>query len=247
MTTVEKVNYQYLLQNRRMKIAFYSWVRNRIVHSLMNRWMDIRVEGLDNVPAGSCIIVTHHCLYFDSCVLGATLERKIHGWIDEDVFSKPGLKLLCSFLEQIPVKTGGRASRKDYRKTKELSCLWLKNTNELIALTNDGASRFILDDNGNIKDLPFRINHSGAANLAMETGALVVPVASRISKEHQRELFVSRGMKSIRYLEKNKKIPYLISFSEPIDPAKYKSKKELKENIRKRQIKSYKKLLNKFI
>lgn len=247
MAAVKNENYLYLLQNRKMKVAFYRWLTEIVLCPLMNRWLDIRVEGLDNIPAGPCIIVTHHCLYFDSCVIGTTLERKTHGWIDEDAFSKPGLRLLCSLLEQIPVKTDKRASREDYRKIKEMSLLWLRNTNELVALTNDGASRYILDKNGNIKGLSSRMNHSGAASLGLEVGVPIIPTASWVSEEHQRELFASRGLKSIRYLERNRKIPYLIFFSEPINPSKYQNKKELKEDIRKRQMESYKKLLNKSI
>ncbi|MFC1576286.1 lysophospholipid acyltransferase family protein [Candidatus Omnitrophota bacterium] len=244
MTAAKNANYQHLLQNRKMKAVFYYWLRNTVVCPLMNRWLDIRAEGLDNIPAGPCIIVTHHCLYFDSSVIGAVLERKTHGWIDEDAFSKPGLRLLCSLLEQIPVKTGKRASREDYRRTKELSHLWLRNTNELVALTNDGASRYINDESGNIKDLSSRMNHSGAASLGIETGVPVVPAASWVPEKHQRELFVSRGLKSIKYLERNRKIPYLFFFSKPINPAQCQNKKELKENIRKIQTESYKKLLN---
>ncbi|MFC1704016.1 lysophospholipid acyltransferase family protein [Candidatus Omnitrophota bacterium] len=247
METVKNGNYQYLLQNRKLKASFYYWFKKIVLCPLMNRWLDIRVQGLDDMPAGPCIIVTHHCLYFDSSVMGATLERKPHGWIDEDAFSKPGLRLLCSLLEQIPVKTGRQASREDYRKTKEMSHLWLRNTDELVALTNDGASKYILDENGDIKDLSSRINYSGAASLGIETGVPIIPTASWVSEEHQRELFVSRGLKSIRYLERNRKIPYRIFFSEPIHPSQYQNKKELKEDIRKRQMESYKKLLNKGI
>jgi 1-acyl-sn-glycerol-3-phosphate acyltransferase len=244
VAAVESRNYQHLLQNRGMKGLFYYWFRNTIACPLMNRWIDIRAEGLENIPAGPCIIVTHHCLYFDSSVIGNTLKRKIHGWIDEDAFSKPGVRLLCSLLEQIPVKTGKRASRLDYKKTKEISHLWLRNTNDLVALTNDGASRYIIDENGHIKDLSSRMNHSGAASLGMATGVPIVPTASWISEKHQRELFVSRGLESIKYLERNRKIPYLFYFSEPTNPSQYRSKKELKEDIRKKQIESYEKLLS---
>ena len=247
MAALKNENYRYLLQKRKMKVIFYYWITEIVLRPLMNRWLDIRAEGLDNIPAGPCIIVTHHCLYFDSFVIGTTLKRKVHGWIDEDAFSKPGLRFLCSLLEQIPVKTGRRASRGDYRKTKEMSFLWLKNTNEPVVLTNDGASRYLFDEDGNIKDLSSRMNYSGAASLAIETGIPVIPVASRVSEEYQRELFVSRGLKSIRYLERNRKIPYLIYFSEPINPSQYQNKKELKEDIRKRQIESYEKLLTKSI
>ncbi len=238
----KKEEYQYLLHNRKIRLAFYRFIKERIARPLVNRWLDICIEGLENIPEGPCIIVTHHCLYFDSCVIGTVLKRKVHGWIDEDVFLKPGLKFLCKVLEQIPVVTGSRASREDYRKTKEMSRMWLKNTDEHVALTNDGASKFILDENGQIKDLAFRMNHSGAASLAMDAGVPVVAVASWVHKKHQKELFVSRGIKSIKYMEKNRKIPYLIHFSEPITPCRYRSKKELKENIRKQQIDSCKKL-----
>jgi hypothetical protein len=80
----------------------------------------------------------------------------------------------------------------------------------------------------------------------MDTGVPIIPTASWVPKEHQKELFVSKGLKSIKYLERNKKIPYLIFFSEPIYPSRYQNKKILKEDIRRRQI-HYNKLLNKSV
>jgi 1-acyl-sn-glycerol-3-phosphate acyltransferase len=247
MTDTKNRDYQYLLKNREIRIAFYNWFKKRIVSPIITRFLDIRVKGLENIPEGPCIIVSHHCLYFDSSVIGVTLERKTHGWIDEDAFSKPGLRTLCILLEQIPVKTGGQASREDYKKTKETSLLWLRNTNEIVGLTNDGASTYLFDETGNIIDLPFRMNHSGAASLAIEANVPIIPMASWIPEKHQKELFVSKGLKSIIYMERNRKIPYLIYFSEPIHPSDYNNKKDLKEDIRKRQLDSYKKLLSKHI
>ena len=247
MTGEKDRNYQYLLQNIKIKISFYHWLRNTIASPLINRFLDIRAEGLENIPKESCIIVTHHCLYFDSSVIGITIKRKIHGWIDEDAFSKPGLGRLCNLLEQVPVKTGGQASREDYRKTKEMSIMWLKNTNDLVALTNDGASRYLFDENGNILDLSSRMNHSGAASLAMEANVSVIPTASWIPEKHHKELFVSKGLESIRYMERNKKIPYLFFFSKPISPSEYQNKKDLKEDIRKRQLEAHQKLSNKCV
>ncbi|MDD5455080.1 MAG: 1-acyl-sn-glycerol-3-phosphate acyltransferase, partial [Candidatus Ratteibacteria bacterium] len=215
---------------------------NLIVSPLINHFLDIQAVGLENIPKESCIIVTHHCLYFDSSVLGVTIKRKIHGWIDEDAFSKPGLKQLCYMLEQIPVKTGGQSSREDYRKTKETSIMWLKNSLDLVAMTNDGASRYLLDEKGNILKLFSRINHSGAANLAMETNVPIIPTASWIPEKHQKELFISKGLDSIKYMERNKKIPYIFYFCKPLIPSEYANKQDLKENIRKKQIEAYEKI-----
>jgi 1-acyl-sn-glycerol-3-phosphate acyltransferase len=246
MQDIKNSSYQYLLKNRKTRTRFYQWFKRRIVSPIINRFLDVRVTGIENIPEGPCIIVSHHCLYFDSSVIGATLDRKAHGWIDEDAFKKPGLRTLCSLLEQIPVKTGGQASRKDYKRTKEMSIVWLENTNDLVALTNDGASRYLFDENGNIKDLASRMNYSGAASLGMDTKVPVVPTALWIPKEHQKELFVSKGLRSIKYMERNKKIPYLIYFSKPLYPSQYKNKKDLREDIRKEQLKAHEKLSNKY-
>lgn len=233
------------MRNRKIKIGFYYWLKNTILSPLINRLLDIQAIGLENVPKQPCIIVTHHCLYFDSSVIGVSLDRKIHGWIDEDAFSKPGLRILSTMLEQVPVKTGGQATRKDYKRTKEMSIVWLKNTKDLVALTNDGASRYLFDGNGNIKDLSSRMNYSGAANLGMETNVPIIPTALWIPPKHQKELFVSKGLRSINYMERNKKIPYLIYFSKPLYPSQYKSRKDLQEDIRKKQLESYEKISNK--
>ena len=243
MTKEAIKRYKYLLKNRQKRIALYFWFKKGFVGRVLNNFIDIRTSGLENIPEGPCIIVSHHCLYFDSAVIGYSLPRKTHGWIDEDAFSKPGLKLLCALLEQIPVKTGGQASREDYKKTKELSLLWLRNTNEIVGLTNDGASKYLFDENGKIMDIYSRPNHSGAASLAMDANVPVIPAAARIHEKHQKKLFVSHGFKSIIYMGKNRRIPYLLSFCKPIKPADYKNKKDLKEAIRKSQLESYEKLL----
>lgn len=247
MQDTKNSGYQYLLKNRKPRTRFYHWFKRRIVSPIIYRFLDVQTLGIENIPDSACIIVSHHCLYFDSSVIGVSLDRKIHGWIDEDAFSKPGLRTLCTLIEQIPVKTGGQASRKDYKRTKEMSIVWLKNTNDLVALTNDGASRYLFDENGNIKDLASRTNYSGAASLGMDANVPVVPTALWIPKEHQKELFVSKGLRSIIYMERNKKIPYLIYFSEPLYPSQYKNRKDLREDIRKKQLEAHEKLPHKHV
>lgn len=233
--------YRCLLRPGKMTGAFYYCVKNVVLRSLLDRWLDVQAEGLGNIPAGPCIIVTHHCLFFDGCVMAVMLERNIHGWIDEDVFSNPALGLVCRLLEQVPVATGSKASRDTLKRTMDTSVFWLKNTNDHIVLTNDGPSKNILDENGSIRCLSDRTNYSGAASLSIKTGVPVIPTAAWVSKEHQQELFVARGLKSARYLESNRKIPYLIRFSAPLYPSHYPSKHQLKDDIRRAQLETHQK------
>jgi 1-acyl-sn-glycerol-3-phosphate acyltransferase len=48
------------------------------VHAVLARWFDLRVEGLEHVPAtGPCLVAANHHNYLDAVVLAAALPRPI--------------------------------------------------------------------------------------------------------------------------------------------------------------------------
>jgi hypothetical protein len=251
---INGMDYNNLLNNRERKKEFYSWARKHFAQPFIKRYFDIQVIGHEKIPEeDSCIFVTHHCLYFDSILLGAVFDKKIHGWIAENVFLKR--KKLYDYLELIPIKTGGGANRekrnelmKAYQKTVDLSLFWLKNTSDAVATTNDGLAECCINEAGNVISLDERNNHCGATNLAYESNInskkdiLVFPISCWIPKEHRKELLIARGKwgwKGLLYLEKQRRISCLIYVNDPLSSKIYDHKKKLQDEIRKRQIKGY--------
>jgi len=251
-------NYISLLENRKGKIEFYNRVRKYFAQPFIKRYLDTEVIGFEKILKNeSCIFVTHHCLYFDSILLGAVFDKKIHGWIAENVFLKR--KNLYECLELIPVKTSIGTSTstsheerneimKAYQKTRELSIFWLRNTSDAITTTNDGLAECCLSKTQGVIDLNERKNHSGAANLAYESNSdskkniLVFPISCWIPGEQREKLLIAEGKwgwKSILYLEKERRIPCKIYINDPLSSRTYNHKKKLQEEIRKRQIDGY--------
>jgi len=247
-------DYVILLKNRESKIKFYDRARKYFAQPFIKRHFNVHITGDKKIPGdNSCIFVTHHCLYFDSILLGAIFDKKIHGWIAENVFSKR--KKLYERLELIPIKTGGdenRENRKElmdsYKKTVDLSLFWLKHTFDAVATTNDGLAECCLDQAGNVISLENRKNYSGAVNLAYgsnqgsEKDILVFPISCWIPEEHRRELLIAKGKwgwRGLLYLEKQRKIPCRIYVSEGLSPKNYDHKKKFQDEIRRRQVEGY--------
>jgi 1-acyl-sn-glycerol-3-phosphate acyltransferase len=200
----------------------------------LRRWLDIRVWGMEHLPEGGFVMVNHHCVYFDSSILGVVLDRKAHGWIDARVFRR--LFPLCHLLELVPVRTHQRAGKDVYMASVAASVTWMKRIGEPVGLTNDGNAEDCLDEQGHLLDLEHRANHSGAAVLALEAQVPVVAVSMRVPEPYARELLVSRGLASLRYMERHRRIPCDVAFSEPIPPGQFAGRRELREDIRRRQI-----------
>ena len=243
-----------LLENREDKIKFYNHIVEDFLQPFVRRYLDVQITGNEKIPRNdSCIFVTHHCLYFDGILIGAVFDKKIHGWIAENVFLRR--KNLYERLELIPVKINadqGREGRnemmKAYQKTKELSIFWLRNTPDVVVTTNDGLAECCVNKDGSVMSLEERENHSGAASLAYEANSdserniCVFPLSCWIPKEHREQLLIAEGKwgwKSLLYLEKHRKIPYKIYINNPLSSKDYNHKKKLQEEIRRRQIEGY--------
>ena len=235
-------NYAELLKRREINFLLYNLLKRCILKPLANRYFDIHIQGKERIPDRSCIIATHHCLSFDWVMMAVILKRKPHGWIDKEIAGK--VKFLGSLAEIISVNTSGKLdSRNDYRITKDVSRIWLEKTNELVVTVTDGPSKHSLRQDGSITKLAERLNRSGAASVAIETKAPVVPFSSWIPGEYERELFSWKGTaRTLKYLERYRKIPYFCEFLEPVSTFDFPTRRELRREIRKRQLAGYQRL-----
>jgi 1-acyl-sn-glycerol-3-phosphate acyltransferase len=231
-----------LLKRRWFRHLSYRFTRDCLIRPLGKRYFEMHISGRENIPEEPCVVATHHCLSFDWALLGFLLDKKAHGWIDTDIFGR--VKGLASLLELIPVNTGGGpTSREDYRTTREISRMWLENTDEVLVIVTDGPSKHCIDADGGILPIAERPSHSGAAGVAAEADVAVVPYASWVPDPHGRALFSSKGVsRDLRYLERNRKIPYWGEFAAPIRPGDVAGRHELRDEIRRVQVATWERL-----
>lgn len=241
MEARENPEFSGLLKYRAGKIALYNGLSKLVVSPILKYWLDIKVLGAEKIPRGSCVLVTNHAIYMDALVLGAVIDKKIHGWIAENVYSQR--PKLYGALELISVKTGPCSTREEqkalliaFNQNKKLSEFWIKNTSDAIALTSDGLAESCLDLDGNVKPLSARDNHSGPANLGFSLEAPIVHVTLWVPEKHRTALLKAGGLKSLKYLESNRRIPYKIYINEPLNPVDYSTKGDLQIAIRRAQI-----------
>lgn len=120
----------------------------------------IHIEGRDNIPPGAKIVVANHALASDGFLLPFIFPDKLHYMIQEDIFRIPFVGKLLAMADQIPVVKGQgiEALQNALDKLAE---------GKTIALFPEGR----LNDGKKLLKA-----FTGAARLALESGAPVVPV-----------------------------------------------------------------------
>ncbi len=130
----------------------------------------IRVFGQNNLPPGPKIIVANHANMTDSFVLPFIISEKLHFLIQADAFKLPFLGMLLRKAEQIPVSKGlGNEALKSALK-------WLNIGDAVVifpeGLLNHGES--------------FHRASTGAARLALESGAPLIPFGFYVPDSYAR-------------------------------------------------------------
>jgi 1-acyl-sn-glycerol-3-phosphate acyltransferase len=124
----------------------------------------IRVEGLDNVPTdGPAIMCPNHTSVLDSFLLPVTLPRRITYVGKAEYLDSWKTRYLFPALGMIPIdRAGGEASR----RALDLAAGVL-DSGELFGIYPEGTRS---------RDGRLHKGHTGAARLALRTGAPLVPV-----------------------------------------------------------------------
>lgn len=122
----------------------------------------ITVTGLDNVPSeGPVILVANHASVLDPLVLGVALKRRIVFMGKAELFRIPVLRTVIRALGAFPVRRG-QVDREAWTTA--------------IATLKDGKVLGIFPEGTRTEDGTIGEAQSGAARLALKTGAVVVPV-----------------------------------------------------------------------
>ncbi|MDR2348207.1 MAG: 1-acyl-sn-glycerol-3-phosphate acyltransferase [Bifidobacteriaceae bacterium] len=148
---------------------FY-WLTKAVVSPLLRTVYRPWVKGVENVPAkGPAILVGNHLAVFDSVFVPAVLSRRVFYIAKSDYFTGRGVKgrLTAGFMRgvgMIPVdRTGGTAALAALDKGREVL-----EKGHLFGIYPEGTRS---------PDGRLYRGKTGAARLALETGAPVIPVA----------------------------------------------------------------------
>ena len=72
----------------------------------MALFMDVKVDGRENLPPGPKIIVGNHPHVTDAFVLPFIVQEKIHFFIQAETFTVPVIGKILELADQIPVVVG---------------------------------------------------------------------------------------------------------------------------------------------
>lgn len=127
------------------------------------------LKGLDNVPdSGGFIVASNHLSFLDSVIIQAMLPRMVHFFAKAEYFNQTGLRgrVKKGFFESvgsIPVERGEQAAS-------------VAALDQLVDLVQDGHGVGIYPEGTRSGDGRLYRGRTGAAWLALTTGAPIVPV-----------------------------------------------------------------------
>jgi len=128
-----------------------------------------KVTGVGNIPkTGPVLLVSNHRSYFDVAAIGlvaSELRRPVRFMGKQEVFDAPVVGQLARALGGIPVDRGSRSSAPMHRAAAAL------RAGEVVIVLPQGTI-----PRGEAFFDPVLKGHTGAARLAAETGAPVIPI-----------------------------------------------------------------------
>lgn len=136
----------------------------KIAHPLFRASFRITVRGLANLPkTGSVILVANHQSFCDSLFLPVVMDRPVTFLAKAEYFDRWSSRVFMEAFGQIPIRRGnGPESIRALALATELL-----ESGSVLALYPEGTRS---------RDGAVHRGHAGAARLALETGAAVVPI-----------------------------------------------------------------------
>jgi len=143
-----------------------------IVRTYMALFMDVKVNGQENLPPGPKIIIGNHPHATDAFTLPFIIPEKIHFFIQEDTFSVPIIGKILAWADQIPVVVGQGQDAIAIAREK----LQMGNVVGIFPEGRMSGSREV------------KRAGAGAALLAMETGVPLVPIGFYVEPKFIKEI-----------------------------------------------------------
>jgi 1-acyl-sn-glycerol-3-phosphate acyltransferase len=124
----------------------------------------VRVEGLDNIPAGVCIFAANHASTVDPCVLFPEIPRRVSALVKKEIFRIPVFSTGLRVAQFVPVDRADREAA-------------AASVNTAAALLKTGLSFVIFAEGTRSPDGRLRPFKKGAFIMAIEAGVPIVPVS----------------------------------------------------------------------
>ncbi len=124
----------------------------------------VRVEGLENIPAGVCIFAANHASTVDPCVLFPEIPRRVSALVKKELFRFPIFSAGLRLAQFVSVD----------RSDKEAAAA---SVNTAAALLKTGLSFAIFPEGTRSPDGRLRPFKKGAFIMAIEAGVPIVPVS----------------------------------------------------------------------
>ncbi len=138
---------------------WYGFVKN-VIRVYTAFFLHYQVHGKENIPSGPKIIVGNHPYATDGFALPFIFHEKLHFAIQESIFEMPFVGRMLALAGQIPVRVG---QGQEMLKTAKV---WLEKGHDIVIFPEGRLNL----------GREFHRAGSGAALLALQTGAPVVPL-----------------------------------------------------------------------
>jgi 1-acyl-sn-glycerol-3-phosphate acyltransferase len=122
----------------------------------------LRVEGIENIPAGGAVIAPNHQSFWDIPLLGIVLPSRVHFMAKEELFRNPLFSRVIRTLKAFPVKRGAPD------RTAIRYAVDLLTKGELLVIFPEGTR----SKTGQLGEF-----EPGIGMIAMKAGTPIVPTA----------------------------------------------------------------------
>ncbi|REJ36364.1 MAG: 1-acyl-sn-glycerol-3-phosphate acyltransferase [Bacillota bacterium] len=138
-------------------------VAKSVLRPLFGWYFHWRLEGFHHLPrTGPAIVAANHVNYLDPLVIGSALPRTVHFMAKHELFENRILAWILPRVHAFPVRRG-QPDRQAIRWALDILA-----AGEVLGIYPEGTR----SETGELKDI-----HSGAALIALKSGAPVVPLA----------------------------------------------------------------------
>lgn len=171
----------------------------RIIRPLLNRFWDVTIEGLENVPqSGPAIICPNHISFFDSVFTMVYVGRTVSFVGKAEYMDSWKTKYLFPALGMIPIDRGGGKKS----EAALLAAEQVLRRGQLFGIYPEGTRS---------RDGMLYKGHTGAARLAIKVGCPIIPVGIVGTREIQPpdKVLPKTGLSCT------------VKFGRPIDPQRY--------------------------
>ncbi len=141
-------------------MSFYSFARG-LVSVFCHLCFRIRVEGMENIPEGNCLVCANHKSNFDPPVLGTSLPIPVRFMAKEELFKNKLMDKILRAVGAFPIKRG----------KSDVGAL-----RGAMKMLEGGESLAIFPEGGRSRGETLRRGKQGAALIAVKSGVNILPV-----------------------------------------------------------------------